>query len=163
MKRYAWLVVPTLILLYCCNSEKRVLKDADKTQNVVNKYLQTHPTRTDTVTRIKSGDTITQLLIGYDTTLVRDTINRETTRTIYQTKIIVKHVTDTVERTITNNALLQACQDGLSGSEYKYKQAILDAKDNRLNAGKWRLYFIISILASVISLVLYIFIRSKVF
>jgi hypothetical protein len=163
MKRYAWLLAPILIVVYCCNSEKRVLKDADKTQNVVNKYLQTHPARTDTVTRVKSGDTVTQLLIGYDTTLVRDTINKEITRTIYQTKIIIKHLTDTVERTITNNALLQACQEGLSGSEYKYKQATIEAKGSRLNADKWRLFFIAVIVAAAGSWVIYVLIRLKIF
>lgn len=137
------IIVPFLIGFYCCNSEKRVLNDADKTQHVVNKYLQTHPARTDTVTSIIPGDTVTTLLIAYDTTTVRDTVNH--LNTIKVTQTVTKYINrvDTLIKVVTDNRLLQVCQESLANSDYDKKQATIDVKAAKVEASKYKLYFIV--------------------
>jgi hypothetical protein len=81
---YVLLVALTLLLLVSCNSVKRVMNDPAKTQKVVDKYLQDYPIDRDTVTTFIPGDTLTKVLIGYDTTInnIRDTVYSSITKTI---------------------------------------------------------------------------------
>lgn len=150
LKECVFVFIVMAIVGYCCSAEKRVLKDTDKTQRVVNAYLIKHPARIDTFYSYKPGDTVTQLIIGYDTTIVRDTINRRDTFKITETKLKIQTIHDTVTKTIIDNKLLQACQDGLAKNDYDKKQATLDkqAADNR--AASWKLKFWLSIILWVI-------------
>lgn len=139
----AYFAVIVIVLACCCNAEKRVLNDADKTQHVVNKYLETHPARTDTVTSYIPGDTVTSLLVSYDTTVVRDTLNRRDTVKVKETLTKYINRVDTVVKTINNFDLLKECQTGLATSEYERKQAAVDVKAAQVDAGKWKIYFIL--------------------
>jgi len=145
------------IIGYCCSAEKRVLKDTDKTQRVVNAYLIKHPARIDTFYNYKPGDTVTQLIIGFDTTIVRDTINRRDTVKITETKLKIQTVRDTVVKTIVDNKLLQACQDGLAKVDYDKKQAVLDkqAAENELMRCKTLIAGLIGIIV-IIGLIIFI-------
>lgn len=149
-----------VILLYCCcNAEKRVLNNSDKTQRVVNKYLETHPARTDTVSKFIPGDTVTQLLIGYDTTYIHDTVSHRDVQIV--NKKIYKTVTrvDTIVKTIQDNRLLQACQDGLSKVDYDKKQAVLDKQTAEGAANSWRLKFWVAVLIMVAGIAALIFLK----
>lgn len=146
-----------IIFLYCCNSEKRVLNNPEKTQNIVNKYLETHPARTDTVNRFIPGDTITQLLVGYDTTVVHDTLNRRDTIKIRTTteKIITR--VDTFERKINNYDLLTECQQGLAKVDFDRKQALIDKQAASAEADKWRFRFWLVLIIFIVSLAIAVF------
>lgn len=146
-----------MIFLYCCNPVKKVLNDSDKTQQVVNKYLETHPARTDTFTRVIPGDTITQLIVGYDTTVLHDTVNNHVSVTKTITKIVTR--VDTIERRIIDNKLLQACQDGLAKVDYDKKQAVLDKQAAESKANGWRLKFWVVVLIMTIGIGALIFLR----
>lgn len=157
------LIAGLMIFLYCCNPVKKVLDNSDKTQQVVNKYLQIHPARTDTINNFIQGktDTTVNLLIAYDTTQVHDTVRiREVV-----TKTNVIHKVDTVQRTIIDNKMLKACQDGMAGMDYNLRQAQLAEKDARLNSQKWKMWFFGLITAlviiSVASFLLRNFLRLK--
>lgn len=147
-----------LISFYCCNPVKKVLNDSDKTQQVVNKYLETHPARTDTISKFIQGDTVTQLLIGYDTTYIHDTVNHGT---IQVNKTIYKTITrvDTLVKTIQDNRLLQACQDGLAKVDYDKKQAVLDRQAAESKANGWRLKFWVVVLVMAVGIGALIFLR----
>lgn len=140
-----------------CNSEKRVLKDPEKTARVVGKYLQTHQFDSDTITRYIEGDTVVQLLIGYDTTFIPgDTITKEVTRTVYKTV----NKTDTVVRSITNNDLLKACQTQLMTADYDRKQAVIDKQTAEVSAKQWKMYFMILAAAVAAFVGLFVFFRK---
>jgi hypothetical protein len=141
------------ILGYCCNSEKRVLNDADKTQHVVNKYLETHPARTDTITSYKPGDTVTTLLFSYDTTTVRDTLNLRDTVKIRQTVTKYAIRVDTLLIKINNFDLLKECQTGLATSEYERKQGVISVDAAKTQVAKWMFYFW-ALVGGVIAIVL---------
>lgn len=154
-----YFAVVVIILACCCNAEKRVLNDADKTQNVVNKYLQTHPARTDTVTSYIPGDTVTSLLIAYDTTMVRDTVNHRDTVKVNQT--VTKYIkrVDTMLIKINNFDLLKECQTGLAKSEYDRKQGVVNIEAAKVDADKWKLYFILLCVTVGGSVVFFAFFR----
>ena len=141
MQRHAWFVVPILIVCYCCNSEKRVLKSPEKTQHVVTKWLKTQPFKTDTNYTTKPGDTVIQLLIAYDTTVVKDTITNTIERTVTKTKTITNNIHDTTLVKIFDNKLLNACQYNLKAVDYDLQtQKIATAKAEQ-KATKWQLFF----------------------
>lgn len=143
------IVVILAIVFYCCNSEKQVLKNSDKTQHVVNKWLETHPARIDTLVNTRPGDTVTQLLVAYDTTLVKDTVTNVFTKVIYRTNTITRSIHDTTTVTIRDNRLLIACQNGLAASDYNAKQAKVSADQFKLTADRWKLYFWILIAITI--------------
>lgn len=149
MKRYTWLIVPVLISLCCCNVEKKVLSDPQKTQNVVNAWLIKNPMKVDTTYKYLPGDTTTTLLFSYDTTTVRDTVTQIVERVITKTKVVTNTVHDTVQVTVKDNRLLQACQAGLSGKSMDLEQQKLETATQKVEVGKWKLRFwvVVSFLA----------------
>lgn len=60
------------------------MNDPAKTQQVVDKYLQDYPIDRDTVNTFTPGDTLTKVIIGYDTTVnhVHDTVSSVITKTV---------------------------------------------------------------------------------
>lgn len=64
---YCLLFMLSVLIAVSCNPVKRVLNDPAKTQQVVDKYLQDYPVNHDTIITYLPGDTITSMLIGYDT------------------------------------------------------------------------------------------------
>jgi hypothetical protein len=174
MKYYAWLFVPIIIVLYCCNAEKKVLDSEKKTQNVVNAWIKSHPLTIDTSFIYLPGDTTTTLLIGYDTTTVRDTVTKIITQTVTKTKTVTNTVHDTVKVTIACSgvkdpcALLKGAQDGLVSKMNQYdaqvleaKRQVLEAKRQELLADKWRFRF--WVLVSVIGFLVAVVAAIKLF
>lgn len=161
MKRYTWLMVPVLIMLYCCNAEKKVLNSEKKTQNVVNAWLKAHPLKIDTNFVYIPGDTTTTLLFSYDTATVRDTVTKFITQTVTKTKTVTNTVHDTVKVTIGCSgvkepcAMLKAAQDGLASKMNQYDQQVLENQRQKLMADKWRFRFwvAVSIFALLVALV----------
>lgn len=147
MKRNAWFVVPAIIMLYCCNAEKKVLRSPDKTQNVVNAWLKAHPLKIDTNFVYIPGDTTTTLLVNYDTTTVKDTVTNLVERVVTKTKTVTNTVHDTVRVTIGCSgvkepcAMLKAAQDGLASKMNQYDQQVLETQRQKLRADGWRLKF----------------------
>lgn len=123
-----------VILFYCCNPVKKVLDSNDKTQRVVDAWLQRNPVRADTSYVYSPGDTITHLLIGYDTTVVTDTFNRVDTIRIKERTVKLQLVHDTLTRTITDPRLLNECQR--SNAELRARE--VEAKSD---ADKWMVRF----------------------
>lgn len=143
MKRYAWLIAPALIVLYCCNSEKKVLRDPVKTQNVVNAWMKTANFKTDTLVKFLPGDTTTTLLIAYDTTTVHDTVTNMREKVITKTKTITNTVHDTVRVTIVNNDLVNKYQAQLQAS-------VAERDKLKDDIDKWRgLFWGVAILAGL--------------
>jgi hypothetical protein len=167
MKRNAWIVVPALIVLYCCNSEKKVLRNPEKTQNVVNAWLKAHPLKIDTNFVYIPGDTTTTLLIGYDTTTVRDTVTNLVEKIVTKTKTVTNTVHDTVKVTIGCSgvkepcALLKAAQDGLAGKTAQYDQQVLETQRQKLRADKWKFRFWVGV--SIFGLLVALVIGIKLF
>jgi hypothetical protein len=163
MKRHTWLAVPILIVLYCCNAEKRVLNNPQKTQHVVTKWLKDQPFGTDTTIITKPGDTVTQLLIGYDTTIVRDTISH--TDTVKVTQRVYKTVTrvDTLVRTIIDNRLLSTCQTNLRSVDDNLKSKINEWEKEKIRAAKWVLMFWALVAFICISTIAYLVVKLKLF
>jgi hypothetical protein len=161
MKRNTWLIVPTLIMLYCCNAEKKVLNSEKKTQNVVNAWLKAHPLKIDTNFVYLPGDTTTTLLINYDTATVRDTVTKFITQTVTKTKTVTNTVHDTVKVTIGCSgvkdpcALLKAAQEGLASKMNQYDQQVLENQRQKLRADKWkfRFWLAVSIFGALVALV----------
>jgi hypothetical protein len=151
MKRSTWLVVPALIMLYCCSAERRVLDSERKTQNVVNAWLKAHPLKIDTTFGYLPGDTTTTLLVNYDTTTVRDTVTQYTTQIVTKTKTVTNTIHDTLKVTIGCSgikepcAMLKAAQDGLASKMSAYDQQVLEAKRQELLADKWRFRFWVAV------------------
>jgi hypothetical protein len=162
MKRYSWFVAPALIAVYCCNSEKRVLKNPEKTQRVVTKWLKDQPFKTDTTYITKPGDTVTQLLIGYDTTVVRDTINKVVERTVTKTKTITNYIHDTTTITVFDKKLLNACQQTLKGVDNDLQAKKIEADRQKVIIAGWRLKFFGLLAALVVAGSIYLLIRFKV-
>jgi hypothetical protein len=161
MKRHAWLIVPALIVLYCCNAEKRVLNDTDKTQHVVNAWMKKQNFKTDTVLRYLPGDTTTTLLISYDTTTVRDTVTNIVEKQVTKTKVITNTVHDTVRVEIKNNDLLNACQDALKNNGIVLEEHRLGEKAEMIRAGLWKLRFWVAI--STFALLVALVVAIKLF
>lgn len=134
MKRYAWFIAPALIVLYCCSSEKKVLRDPVKTQNVVNAWMKTANFKTDTLVKFLPGDTTTTLLIAYDTTTVHDTVTNMREKVITKTKTITNTVHDTVSVTIVNNDLVNKYQAQLQAS-------VAERDKIKEDVTKWRALF----------------------
>lgn len=131
-----------VIVLCCCNPVKQVLKSNDKTQQVVDKWLERNPVKIDTAYVYKPGDTITHLLVGYDTTVMRDTLNRIDTVRIKERTIKLQTIHDTITRTINgDNRLLNECQRAISGKESQVQDARAKENDARAAANKWIIRF----------------------
>jgi hypothetical protein len=151
MKRYTWLIVPTLIMLYCCSAEKKVLNSEKKTNNVVAKWLKAHPLKIDTNFVFLPGDTTTTLLVNYDTATVKDTITNLVERVVTKTKTVTNTVHDTVKVTIGCSgikepcAMLKAAQDGLASKMNQYDQQVLEVQRQKLLADKWRFRFWVAV------------------
>src|SRR3954471_11438847 len=96
------IVVPIFIK---CNSTKKVLRDPEKIQTVVNKYLQKAIIKSDTVVKFVEGQTIVKSVQKIDT-LYQYEYHNDTT---YLTKTKVLHdieyrfKTDTVKEIIHDN------------------------------------------------------------
>lgn len=144
MQRYAWLLAPIIIVLYCCNSTKKVLNDPEKTQKVVDAYLLKSPLKIDTI--YKPGDTTTTLLISYDTSYVMipaptgnnvaaPCIPTQVTKTVTKTM----HVHDTV--IIHDNRLLQTCQDNLRKFDISLKSQEIETAKQARRGSAWELKF----------------------
>lgn len=144
-----------LIVLCCCNPVKKVLDSEEKTNKVVVKWLQKHPLTIDTSYKYLPGDTVTQVIIGYDTTFVPgDTITRRDTLKIKETTVKVRTVRDTVVKTITDNRLLMAAQEGLLRRDADLVTAKSERVDARAAANKWRMYFWLLVAACAVYIVL---------
>lgn len=161
MKRYTWLIVPLLISLYCCNSEKKVLRDPEKTQHVINAWLIKQPLKIDTTISYLPGDTVTTLVVAYDTTTVRDTVTQMVERQIVKTRTVTNTIHDTVKIKITDPRLLKACQDGLATNANALIKQTQDTEAQKILTGKWQLRFwsivlVIGFIIAVIALLKYI-------
>jgi hypothetical protein len=144
-----------LIILCCCNPVKKVLDSEEKTNKVVTGWLKTHPLTIDTTYKYLPGDTVTQVIIGYDTTFIPgDTINRRDTVKIKETTVKVRTVRDTVVKTIVDNRLLIAAQQGLQRRDADLVTEKGKAVDARATANKWRLYFFILLAVCVVYVLL---------
>lgn len=149
MKNFTWFIafiaLPFGLGFYSsCSAEKKVLKDTEKTNRVVAKWLQTNPLKIDTFTTYRTGDTITQLLIAYDTTHITDTLKfgisvdcPKITKTVYKTITRV----DTLVKTIMDNRLIAACQKNLATYDYDKKQAIVARDGALVSLRMWKLKF----------------------
>lgn len=150
------------VVLCCCNPVKKVLDSEEKTNKVVTKWLTTHPLTIDTTYKYLPGDTVTQLLIGYDTTYIRgDTVNRRDTVKIKETTVKTRTVRDTVVKTITDNRLLIAAQQGLQRRDADLVTEKGKAVDARAAAMKWKMYFWLLVAAVVVSTLVYLLIKLK--
>jgi hypothetical protein len=151
-----------VITFYCCNPVKQVLKSNDKTQQVVDKWLECNPVKIDTNYVYKPGDTITHLLIGYDTTVLRDTLNRIDTIRIKERTLKLQTVHDTVTRTINgDNRLLNECQRAIAGKEAAVQDARAKENDARAAANKWIIRFWSLIGIIVVILAVTVFLKFK--
>jgi hypothetical protein len=162
MKRYAWLIAPILIVFYCCNSEKRVLKDTDKTQHVVSAWMKKQNFKADTVFNFIPGDTITTLLIAYDTATIHDTVTDAVDQmVITTTRTITNTIHDTVKVTLKCAdgadpcALLKKSEADLVNNSIVLEEHKTGEERNKLDADKWKFRFwaLVTILGILVAVV----------
>lgn len=154
--RYLVVFICFFFIGYGCNPVKRVLKSTEKTQQVVDAWLQRTPIGTDTAYKYLPGDTVTQILIGYDTAYIKgDTVHKVDTIKIKERAIKLLTVRDTLVKTITDNRLVTGCQTALNN-------ALLAKKDSDALAVKWKWKFWGLLAIIVIAGLVYLLIRSKV-
>ena len=103
------LILITISILFAgCNTVKRFEKKQQQYQTLIDNYIESHPARIDTVSRITPGDTILFEHTVYDTTSNNSTdtllIPGQTiTKTIYRDKLI----RDTIFRVVENKSGLE--------------------------------------------------------
>ena len=152
-----------LIIAICligCNSVKQVLKDPAKVDIVGREWEKKNPCNNDTITVSNSDTTIlldTLYNIYTDTVIVEGA----TTTIIKQVpKIVTKtiKIRDTVNNYVVDNRRLNIALDsvnyykGLSQQfKAKYEQQITETKEQRARGNKWRFYFILLCVATVLS------------
>lgn len=167
MKRHTWLVVPAIVMLYCCNAEKKVLRSPDKTQHVVAAWMKQQNFKADTVFNFIPGDTTTTLLIAYDTTTVHDTATKVIEKHFTQTKVVTNTVHDTVKVTLKCTgsadpcALLKKCQGDLANNSIVLEERRLGEQAQKQRADKWFLFFCAVIGLDVLIVAVRVYLRFK--
>lgn len=152
------------IFLLCCNSVKRVINDPKKTQKVVDSYIKGHPSENDTAYKIIPGDTITQIIIGYDTAFKVDTVMNTVEKTVTKTINNTRTIRDTVRITVTDNTAFAVAQKAVY-----VKDALLTAKDIQIkelkgdvSGWRWKFWLLVLIIALVVGLLLYVKLKPKI-
>lgn len=167
MKNFTWLVVPLLVVIYCCNSEKKVLNSETKTQHVVSAWMKRQTFKADTVYNFLPGDTTTTLLVSYDTTTVYDTTTYIVEKTITETKTITNTIRDTVQVSLKCAdgadpcALLKRSQDDLANNSIVLEEHRVGEKKQKFRANKWMFLFFASIAVDALVLVVRMYIKYK--
>jgi hypothetical protein len=151
-----------LIVLCCCNPVKRVLDSNSKTQQVVDAYIMRTPFKVDTTYKYLPGDTLTQVLVGYDTAFIKgDTVNRIDTVKIKETTLKVRTVRDTVIKTVTDNRMLSGCQQSLLVKEAEYLTAKTGQDEAKVDARKWMYRFWGLVVGIILAVGVYTAIKLK--
>ena len=105
------LILITVSILFAgCNTVKRFEKKQQQYQTLIDNYVESHPARIDTVTRITPGDTTVYEHIVYDTTTnnATDTLlvpGQTITKTIFRDRTI----RDSIIRVVENKSGLELC------------------------------------------------------
>ncbi len=142
-------------VLFSCSAVNRVNKDIAKQEKVIANYAKKHGFKSDTVSVLKKGDTVTNIVTNnkYDTSFSTDTVY--ITKTV--TKTIVKTVTDTVVRVIKDKSVEVALRNVLLENE----KAISGAKekitelDYQRKIWRIRFYLILGAILSAIAFILF--------
>lgn len=157
-------LLPFIFLAIACNAVKRVEKSPEKIQKVVDYYVKDYPIKTDTV--LVHGDTMTNVIIGYDTTISVVPIH-DTTERLHDT-VIVKRITTT--KTVHDTAYIQDNKAIAAAQKLLItKDALIDAyklqiSDDRKDIAKWkfRFWLLIILLALCLGLTLYLKLKPKI-
>ena len=105
------LILITVSILFAgCNTVKRFEKKQQQYQTLIDNYVESHPARIDTVSRITRADTTIYEHIVYDTTTINSTDTllipgQIITKTIYSDRLI----RDTIFRVVENKTSLELC------------------------------------------------------
>lgn len=153
MNKITWLLPVALIMVYCCNSVKRVNKDPAKQMQVVNTWLAANPLHPDTSYIFKTGTTV-----SYDTIYTNPDSTGGYGSEIHQNsnpgwsmteppkgwvKTVTKtiHIHDTVQITTKDVRLINALQDAVHRKDSAIEAQIIGRKKEEIRADVWRLKF----------------------
>ena len=147
------LILITVSILFAgCNTVKRFEKKQQQYQTLIDNYVESHPARIDTVTRITPGDTTVYEHIVYDTTTnnATDTLlipGQTITKTIFRDRII----RDAIIRVVENKSGLELCNRMLNECKTRGEE-----KDKQLKGKNIWIYIAIGaiVLAALLTAVI---------